>query len=147
MWHVGFLDSYFWPSKAHQDDSLICIADLKTSNRYLLMCEHNNESLWIGWQTLINESYLILLDHCGFREHYHPMHLFRCNSLKRLINWRRLASVSSFFLFCSHLLIILYNVKLVALISIRVFFVLLFHIIVPDGMVARKIYIFLIVIR
>ena len=111
------------------------------------ICEHNNESLWIGWQTLINRSYLILLDHCGFREHYHPLPLFCCNSWKRLMNWCRLASVSSFFLFRSHLLIILHKDKLVTFISIWVFFVLLFQVIVPDRMVARKICTFLIVIQ
>ena len=74
---------------------------------------------------------------------------FFYNLLRCLINWCRLASVSSFFLFRSHQLIILHNVKLVAFIfiSIRVFFVLLFHVIVPNRMVACKTYTFHIVIQ
>ena len=70
--------------------------------------------------------------------------MFCSISLKFHINWCHLASVSSFFVvfvfyMFLYLLIVLHNHKLVVFISIRVFFVVLFFVIVPDQMVACKI--------
>ena len=63
MWHVGLqTNSNYLPSTVHQDDSLICMAESQTCNRYsLIWADKDIESLnWVTDLPMVEKK------HCQF---------------------------------------------------------------------------------